>query len=868
MLNLRKPSGFIGFLCKMTRRTSEILAPFYRYFIFLFATLPFISKANAQAPADDRIKITGIVKDAKTGSVVASASITALTAVRREGADADTLTNISITDPEGKFVITAPRGIRTIIQISAVGFGMEEMPVNILTGISAYELGEINLSTEASSLATVVVTARKPLMTVGVDRRIFNADAAITSKGGNAVDLMRQIPSLSVDVNGSVSLRNNSPQIFVNGRPTILSLEQIPSDDIDRVEVITNPSAKYDAGSTGGIINIILKKNRKGGMNGVVTLGAGTPELFNGGLSLNYRKNKVNLFASGNYNQSGGIAKGEAYRENKSNGQITDFFNQQTERERMRKFSSVRFGIDYDINDFNSVSISQGFVKGAFENDEVQRQQYFAANGQPTQTGQRFSTDDFSFNRANTQLNYRRTYTKPEKEWTADVTFNTGTNGGNGDIRNLFYNMEGQLVSVPNTVINDATGNGTQVTVQTDYVNPLSENSKLEFGARSYHNYSKDKLDVFSLQSGNMNKLPLSNNYSFREMVNAVYGNYSNKLGKLGYQAGLRIEQSSFTGELIDSSRKFGYDYPSKGNNLLNAFFQSLYLTYSVKEGSDIQVNFSRRIRRPNFWQINPYVDITDPLNIRKGNPELRPEFTNAFELNYNRTYSTGNVLVSSYFANNTEDITMYSDTLSTQEYQALGNAAIDPNAILNTFINADRTNRMGLELTWQQRIGNSFDITPNFNAQYRDVKANVKGINLNNTGFNWSTKLMMNYKIKQPDAKFFNNFSFQLSGEYESPRVMPQGKTKEQYYMDFAIRKDFLKNNAGTLTFNINDVFNSRRFGSITDTENFYQDSYRRWNVRTVRLTFSYRFGRQDLDLFKKKDGGDRNGGGDMGEG
>lgn len=852
----------------MTRRISIVSTPLQKFYLLLIAALSGFQLANAQATAEERIKISGIVKDGKTGNAVASASITAITLMRREDADPDSITNISISDPDGKFIITAPRGIRTIIQISAVGFGLEEIPVNILNDISDYAVGEINLSTEASSLATVVVTARKPLMTIGVDRRIFNADAAITSKGGNAVDLMRQIPSLSVDVNGGISLRNSSPQIFVNGRPTILTLEQIPSDDIDRVEVITNPSAKYDAGSTGGIINIILKKNRKGGLNGVATLGAGTPSLFNGGLSLNYRKNKVNIFASGNYNQSGGIARGEAYRENKSNGQITDFFNQQTERERMRKFSSVRFGLDYDFNDFNNISISQGFVKGAFENDEVQRQQYFAANGQPTQTGQRFSIDDFSFNRSNTQLNYRRTYSKPEKEWTADITYNTGTNGGNGDIRNLFYNMEGQLISTPNTVLNESTGSGTQVTIQTDYVNPLSENSKLEFGARSYHNYSKDKLDVFSLQSGNLNKLPLSNNYSFREMVNAVYGNYSNKIGKLGYQAGLRVEQSSFKGELIDSARKFGYDYPSSGKNLFNAFFPSLYLTYSIKDGSDIQVNFSRRIRRPNFWQINPYVDITDPLNIRKGNPELRPEFTNAFELNYNRIYSSGNVLVSSYFANNTEDITMYSDTLSTAEYEALGNAAIDPNAILNTFINADRTNRMGLEVTWQQRIGNNFDFTPNFNAQYRDVKANVKGINLNNTGFNWSSKLMVNYRVNQPDSKFFNNFSFQLSGEYESPRVMPQGKTKEQYYMDFAIRKDFLKNKAGTLTFNVNDVFNSRRFGSITDTENFYQDSYRRWNVRTVRLTFSYRFGRQDFDLFKRKEGGDRNGGGEMGEG
>ncbi|HEY8397978.1 MAG TPA: outer membrane beta-barrel family protein, partial [Flavihumibacter sp.] len=281
----------------------------------------------------------------------------------------------------------------------------------------------------------------------------------------------------------------------------------------------------------------------------------------------------------------------------------------------------------------------------------------------------------------------------------------------------------------------------------------------------------------------------------------------------------------------------------------------------------DIQFNFSRRINRPGFREINPYVDISDPLNLRKGNPELEPEFTNSFEINYNKNYSSGNLLISSYLRNNTEDITLFSDTLTTEEYEKLNNAAIDPNAILNTFINADRTNRMGVEVTWQQKIGKYFDLTPSLNTQYRDLKAEVRGVDMSNTGFNWSTKLMMNYKIVQPNAALLNNLSFQLSGEYQSPRVMAQGKTKEQYYMDFAIRKDFLKNNAGTITFNVNDVFNSRRFGNITDTENFYQDSYRRWNVRSVRLTFSYRFGRADLDIFKRR-GGDRNGGGDMGEG
>lgn len=326
----------------------------------------------------------------------------------------------------------------------------------------------------------------------------------------------------------------------------------------------------------------------------------------------------------------------------------------------------------------------------------------------------------------------------------------------------------------------------------------------------------------------------------------------------------MRLEQSSFNADLIDSARSFGYKFPASGKDLWSAIFPSVFLTYTLKEGHDLQLNFSRKIRRPNFWNVNPFVDISDPMNLRKGNPELRPEFNNTFETNYNRTYEKGNLLVSAYFTNNTGDITQYSDTLSEAEFLQLNNAAIDPNAILSTFINADRTNRMGLEMTLQHRFSPSFDITPSFDAQYRDVKAVVKNINLSNSGFNWEAKMTANYKIIKPESKFLNNFSFQAMGEYESPRVMPQGRMKEQWSVDFAMRKDFMKNNAASITFNVSDVFNSWKFGSITDTDQFYQDSYRRWRVRGFRLTLSYRFGKNDLQLFKSRDGGgeDREGG------
>jgi len=795
---------------------------------------------------------------------IESATVSAISIVSGVADKKDTLRISGVTSKSGNFQLKAIASAEMLLEISSMGYAPYLEPLIYLSGSSAIDAGSITLQEEQKALENVVVTAKKPMMQLAVDRRIFNADAMITSKGGTAVDLMRSIPGLNVDVNGNVQLRNSTPQIFVDGRPTILTLEQIPSDDIEKVEVITNPSSKYDAGSTAGIINVVLKKSRRNGMNGTASIGVGTPQIATGNLSFNYRQGKINFFASGNYNQSGGTAISEANRINKRNDIVTDYFDQSTSTDRNRHFTSARFGIDYFFDDENSISVSQGFTEGKFESKETQQQYYADAMGSPTKTGTRYNVDDFGFKRSNTQVNFKKTYSKKTgKEWTADFTYSGGTNGSNSLITNQLFNVDGVALGNPNSVNNNGDGDGNQYTFQTDYVNPFSENSKLELGARSYHNISNDKLDVFSLANGTATKLPLSNNYGFKEMVNAIYANYSNVLGKKWkYQGGLRIEQSTFEGELKDSAQTFGYKFPNGGKDIWNVIFPSLYLTYSLKEGHDLQFNFSRRIRRPNFWQINPFVDITDPQNIRKGNPELRPEFNNSIEVNYNRVYEKGNFLASAYFKNKTDDITQYNVTITPEQLLQHKNSTNPPNALLTTYINADRTNRMGLELTWQHKFSDAFDITPGINVQYRDVKAVVNEVNLSNTGFNWSSELIVNYKIVKPNKKFINNFSFHLQGEYESPRVIPQGKQKEQYSVDFAIRKDFMKNNAATLTFNISDVLNSRRWGSVTDTDNFYQDAYRRWNVRSFRFTFSYRFGNKDLQIFKCREGRDDEGG------
>ncbi len=840
-----------------------ILAAKFKFHLLSIILLIIVLPTLHAQDLPKKLQIKGKINTTED-KALAGASVVVRSVKNGGTSDADRRKWMVVSDKNGNFSADIEPIGPIYLEITSIGFADIFLPISPDANAITYNAGIFKMEESVNKLDNVVVTAsaKKPFMEMGVDRRIFNAEAMITARGGNAVDLLRNIPGLNVDVNGGVQLRNSSPQIFVDGRPTLLTLEQIPSDDIEKVEVITNPSAKYDAGSTGGILNIVLKKNKRNGMNGLVSAGIGTPGISNANLSLNYRQGKINFFVSANHNQRGGLARSEASRISKVNDVPTSYFEQESKNDRKRRFQNIRIGLDYFMDDYNAISVSRQVTSGISENRENQTQDYFDAQRVLERTGIRTGFEESDFKRDNFQVNYRRTYQKEGKEWTADFTYGGRENSSVNDITNSFFDLNGNILSEPNVVNNMGNSDENQYTFQTDYVNPISEFSRLELGARFFNNISNDKLDVFGLNNGTATKLPLSNNYGFNEKVYAAYGNYSNKINKKWkYQGGLRIETSSFRGELKDSAQTFGYDFPGKNASIWNAIFPSVFLTYSPKEGNDFQVNFSRRIRRPRFWQINPYVDITDPQSIRKGNPELQPEFTNSFELNYNRTYEKGNIFMAVYFRNNTQDITNYTDTISAVQLEQLNSAAVAPNALLSTYINADRTNRLGVELTWQHKIGDRFEIAPNFNAQYRDVKAEVNGLNLSNTGLNWDLRLMTNYKLSAPKSKYFNNLSFQLQGEYESPEVIPQGRSLAQYEFDFAIRKDILKNNAGTITFNVNDIFNSQRWGNVTETATFFQESYRRYNVRSFRLTFSYRFGNRDLQIFKSREGGEDRG-------
>lgn len=814
--------------------------------------------------------VIGKVIDLESNKPIPAASVQLFAILKNDNdSHKDSLVAVMLTKSNGDFSFRELPSYDSLkIKITAVGHAdavrtftfMNEQDTEALRK----DVGNIVLAREAQQLEGIVITAARPAMKLGIDKKIFDVDQTITSKGGTAVDVMKNIPSLSVDVDGNVELRNSAPTIFVDGRPTILTLDQIPSDNIDRVELITNPSAKYDASSGGGIINIILKKEKRRGFNGLVSVTGGTPEVFRTNANLNLRQGKFNFFLSGNYSTSGGKSNSSSERINFADGLVSNYFNQHTINDRNRNFKSIRGGFDYFIDNRNTITLSQGYTQGDFKNIESQSQEFLDASKTTERYGDRTNFNTFQFRRNNSQLNYTHKFPKSGRELNASLNVNYGGVNNYSNIESNYTKPDGTVDGSATLVRNRGSNDNNQWTAKIDFTSPLNEHSKIETGLRSFINNYESVFNTYSVLDVGEVKLPLSNNYKYREQVHAAYFTYTGEVGTFGYQLGLRGEYSDFDGTLVDSAKHFGYTYPSGIKNIWDALFPSVFLSKKLNDRDELQLNYSRRVRRPGFWQLNPFIDINDPLNIQQGNPELKPEFRNSFELNYSVGYGqNNNFLAVLYYRNTVGDITRYSDTITAAQYEKLQNSAIDPDAILNTYINSKSNNRLGLELTLQQKIAKDFEITPSASFAYRKVNADVKDMDLSNEGFNWNAKMTANYKIKTAkESSFFNDLSFQLSGSYESPRVIPQGKVLEQYSADLALRKDLFKDKKGSIVFSVNDLFDTNRRGVIYDTPSFYQESYRRWRVRSFRVTFSYKFGNANFQLFKKNGGGQENGG------
>lgn len=809
--------------------------------LFLFLSI----FTQAQRPNMPKIgRLYGKVVDAKTKQAVDFATVTLLAMQK------DSAINGALASGNGDFNLDKLPFGRFRLRISFIGYQTKEQVVTIAPPNIEQDLGNIAISVDAKVLNEVVVEGEKSSVVMAIDRRVYNVEKDLSTRGGTGIDAIKNIPGLTVDADGSVALRNSSPTIFVDGRPTTLTLEQIPADEIERIEVITNPSAKFDASTTGGILNIILKKNTKPGYNGMITAGAGYPERYNFMGNLNIKEGKGNLGLNYSLNKAFNSTKGFTDRTSLSNNIETGSYGQNNISDDTRLFQNGRISYDYNFTNRTTGTIAGGFTSGGFTTDDSQKFTQRDATGNTQSTGNRITDQETNWDNYNAQLQFRHTYPKRGKEWTSDLTYNRGERKSLSDFTTNNYDAGGVLLPPGQQFQrNDGSGNSSNVTFQFDFVNPITDTAKWEFGVRSNYKIDNSRLDV-SMRDNTSGALvgdtALSNNYRINDLVNAAYVTYSNMFAGIGYQAGLRFEQTRFDGEIVNKNQSFEYYYPDGTKNLGKAFFPSLYFTKRIGEKHEMQLNFSRKIKRPGWMEVMPFIMFADKLNYRMGNPNLAPEFTNTVEFNYNRIFTLGNFFTSVYMKQTEAAITSYSYTLPA-----------DSAILVTTFVNGNNNYNYG----WENNFKWSFfkrklDLTLNANLFYSLIDATVAGVTLTNEGFMYNAKGIVSYK-------FPKQYTLQINGNYESPRVIPQGTTLPVYSMDLSLNKEIIK----TLSFNLtlNDVFNTRRFGSTFESTSFEQETSRRRETRFIRLSVTWRFGEMDASLFRRKTQRRGEGGGGM---
>jgi len=756
-------------------------------------------------------------------------------------------------------------GFKTIEQ--AISF-MPKTPTAGTMPSFDMDLGNLKMEIDVKQLQTVTVTAKTPSVRLDADKKIFNVEKNLVSAGGTALDVMKTVPSVNVDIDGNVTLRNAAPQLYVDGRPTTLTLDQIPADAIESVEVITNPSAKYDASGGGaGILNIVLKKNRKTGYNGNVRVGVDKRGGMNGGGDFNVRQDKVNISASLMANQMKGITKGTTDRLNVLDTPQTTV-NQTNLNKSNGAFIFGKLGMDYFVTNRTTLSVTGFKVHGEFkpyEEINIVTDSLFNS-GKISNNSDRLSTGHRIFNGQGVALGFKHLFPKEGEELTADANFFSGKNSGDNLYTTNYY--QGNTTNIAYTELQKLISGGQDknLVMQMDYTKPLNPKTKLEAGIRAALR-SRTNLNENYLFSDSANGYLLvpsaTSNYTNTDNVYAAYTTFSSSIKDFSYKVGLRAEHSEYSGTLISSKQSFGSSYPI-------SLFPSVFLTQKLKNNQQLQISYSRRINRPNFFQLIPFIDYTDKLNITKGNPSLVPEFTQSMEMSYLKTFKGNNtLLVSLYYKHTNNLITRFLDK---QLNPITGNEDL-----INTYINANSSYTTGAEFTAQNYLAKWWDVSSNIN--FYNSQINTANTGTPSQAALWSYFAKINNNFKLPAS-----FTLQLTGLYQSKTNLPvntnqgfmggpgfgQSQSSSQGYIaaswgvDIAVKKSFLKNNAASLTLSVNDIFRTRVSNQYSTSAYFIQHYDRLRDPQMIRLNFSYRFGKIDMSLFKRKNMKAEQGGGD----
>lgn len=809
-----------------------------RFFLSLVLSLV-VWTASAQ------VALNGKVLDKKTNAPLEFVNIRLTTA-----ADTSRMVKGAITDVEGRFHLQGLAPGDYIVTASYMGFRDTHRKVTV--GRDRQSSLTLHMAEDFHALKEVTITGQKSTMKLEVDRKSFDVGQLVTNAGASASEALENIPSVEVDNDGNVSLRGNtSVEVWINGKASGLTtdnraeiLQQLPAESIDRIEVIDNPSAKFSAEGSAGIINIILKKDRKPGYYGSVQVGGDTRGGGQSSFNINYNSSLLDAYVNVGYR----------HRHDKGRAESTTNYRQSMERQRYSTANTnqgnnlfSRAGITLHATRKDDISISGMMMKGGRQSWSstpyyYSRYDATADSYLPTRFMRRATRSSGDMNMYYAELNYRHSFTD-----THYLDIVVDFNRWKSDNDN-FYRDSTAVTALPVTYLWQSRPmhmNNRTWEVKVDYENPITEQLKLQAGYQGRFSHENTPQESFLDATSWEGLAPVFdadyfNRFIYDMDLHAFYGTLSYNNGKFGVMAGMRgeywkvnTESYSWAQEQDPTLREkpFKKDYFE--------LFPSVFLSYQFTPNDQLQLNYTRRLRRPWGGQLNSFKNTQDATMITFGNPELTPEFSNSFSLNYLRTWTEHSMMLSAYYRPTT-------DVMQRINWQTGG-------MMYQTSVNVARSISEGMELTVKNRLFRSLDLTTSANAYYYKLKGflyPIDGQTVSSEGnhsFTWNTRMTASLLLPY-------SISIQATGRYRSRQATVQGFRKPGYGLDLGARKTFF-NKALTIAVNCRDVLNSRKWESITESDTFSRHQLNKRGSRKVNLTLTYSFGNMNA---KKKNGQD----------
>jgi outer membrane receptor protein involved in Fe transport len=775
------------------------------FFLFLFPML---------AQAQFKGLITGKITDHQSQQSIEFANI-----LLKSSKDSSVIAN-QVTNAKGIYRFTGVPEGSYYLQAGFVGYSNRRSSVFSIDNQRASAQINLSLDGGAKILTEVSINAKKAIYSNSLDRKVYHVDQDITAKSGSAAEVLQNVPLVQVDLDGNVSLRNAATTILINGKVSPLmgknaaaTLQQLPANSIERIEVITNPSAKYKPDGTGGIINIILKKNTKRGLNGSATVNGGNGKRYNANTTLNYNPGALNIFGSYSIRQDDRTRLTSNNRTQTNELSTVKSYYQDLITAQSRPFSNIaNLGMDYNLDDHTTVGLSGSYYLRNMHKHDLTHKMIRSETGNQSYDRKRENFEQES--QRNAAFYLEHSFSKEDHKLRLEFDIAHSPEVENNRYRNTFT-LPAIAEQLDNTIIKQ---NSDQQHLSLAYENPLSGHSKLEAGYDGQFN--KSDLDFFGEaydpgQQQFLTDLQKTNRFIYQENVQALYGTFSYEYQKFSFMAGLRTEYADLNSRLITTS-----------TTIPNHYFKlhpSLHLTYKLKENKQLQLNYSKRVRRPEADELNPFAEYADPTNVRVGNPLLLPEIIHSIETGYQWNNSIFSILPGIYYR--------YTQNRFTAVTQPLNDSVL---VTRQQNLAADRA--FGADLVFSANVSNRLMINLTGNVFYNEIDAANLGYSAKKSTISWSSNFNSSYSIT-------NSSTLQLNSSYKSSRLSPQGKYLPSFVMNLGFRQEVLAKKA-SIYLTASDIFKSQRQVLSLQGPLLTQDIHTKSNSRIVYLGFSYNFG------------------------